>query len=737
MSELDQAIAMFQSRRLKEAERLCRAAVKREPKRADAWQVFGIVHYQRGNPKDAVTCFRRAVEFRPDYVEAHNNLGLALAETGRLDHAVESFRRAIALKPDYAEAHNNLGIALKDLGRAQEAVESYTRAIALNGNAAQSHFNLGVSLVALSRFEEAGASFRRVTELDPADAEAHGNLGAALAAMRKLEEAALSHRRAIALRPDHADAHYNLGNALSGMGALDQAVASYERAIALAPQEVKARHNLGSTLMELGRYQDAIDCYDKLLAVRPRDTQALGPLAFCHAALCDFRRAGEATGNVRKEIARGGFVEPFIALALGLPGDEQSACARRFVAPGISGIAPVPAAPIRDTGKIRVAYLSADFRNHPVASAIAELIERHDRERFEIVGVSFGPDDRSEMRARLTRAFDRFIDIAREDDRAAASRMRELGIHIAVDLAGHTRNSRPGLFAYRPAPVQAGWLGFAGTTGIEAIDYILADRIALPFERQPLYSEKIVHLPDSFFVSDSTRQFASAVPARGEAGLPEGGFVFCCFNQSYKFSRPVFDVWMRLLGTIGGSVLWLSSQHDGAVSNIRREAKTRGVDPDRIVFAQRVASPEEHLARHGLADLFLDTLPYNAHATACDALYAGLPVLTCLGEDFPGRVAASMLHAAGLPELVTTDLAAYEQTALRLAAEPAMLAALRARLKGEGGKFALFDTDRFRRHLEAAYAQMWARHQSGEPAASFAVSLPSPGGGGSASIERQ
>lgn len=710
LSDLDQAIAMFQSGRLKEAERLCRAAVKREPKRADAWQVFGIVHYQRGNPKDAVTCFRRAVELKPDYVEAHNNLGLALVETGRLDDAAESFRRAIALKPDYVEAHNNLGIALKDLGRAQEAVDSYRQALALNADAAPGHFNLGLALMALARFEEAVASLKRATALDPADAEAHLNLGAALAATRKPEDAAASHRRAIALRPQYADAHYNLGNALGEMGALDQAVASYERAVALAPQEIKARHNLGTALIELGRHEAAIEAYDQLLAINPRDTQALGPLAFCHAALCDFEGAARATSNVRKQLEKGGFIEPFLALALGLTGAEQSANARRFVESRIlRGVVPLPAAPLQASEKIRVAYVSADFRNHPVANAIAELIEIHDRARFEIIGISVGPDDKSAMRAQLGKAFDHFLDLAREDDRMIVQRMRELGIHIAVDLGGHTRNARPGVFAHRAAPVQAGWLGYAGTTGIETIDCILADKFALPSEQQPLYSEKILHLPDSFFVNDSKRQIASTMPARRDAGLPEQGFVFCCFNQGYKFAKPVFEIWMRLLSAVAGSVLWLSSQPDAAVSNIRREAEKNGIDPGRIVFARKVASPEEHLARHGLADLFLDTLPYNAHATACDALFAGLPVLTCLGEDFPGRVAASMLHASGLPELVTADLAAYERMALKLASEPAALADMRARL-GRRGELALFDTDLFRRNIEAAYAQMWERH---------------------------
>jgi predicted O-linked N-acetylglucosamine transferase (SPINDLY family) len=387
---------------------------------------------------------------------------------------------------------------------------------------------------------------------------------------------------------------------------------------------------------------------------------------------------------------------------------------------------PAPARPlsreaIRHGGKLRIAYLSADFRRHPVAGLIAELLERHDRARFEIVGISFGRDDQSEMRARLVRAFDQLHDVRSQNDRDVAQLLNDMHVDIAVDLGGHTQDSRLGILAHRPAPVQVTYLGFAGTTGADFIDYVIADKTVLPFDQQPFYTERIVHLPECYQVNDSTRRIADRTPTRHEAGLPEEGFVFCCFNNNFKITLPVFDVWMRLLRAIEGSVLWLSQDNIDAEENLRKAAVARGVDPARLVFARRIESDEDHLARHRLADLFVDTLPYNAHATASDALWAGLPVLTCRGESFVGRVAASLVETAGLPELTTGDLGEYEAMALRLATDAALLGGLRRRLERDRSSCPLFDSDRFRRHLETAYDTMWEIQQRGESPRSFSI----------------
>ncbi len=386
---------------------------------------------------------------------------------------------------------------------------------------------------------------------------------------------------------------------------------------------------------------------------------------------------------------------------------------------------PAAPAPLAPPGpwrhdRIRIAYLSPDFGRHPVAFQLAELFENHDRDRFEVFGISTGPDDCSAIRARLIKAFDQFHDVQNESDRAVAERVRALETDILVDLGGHTRAARLEILSHRPAPVQAAYLGYPGTMGADFLDYIIGDAVVTPFEHQSHYSETIVQLPGSFFATDSRRKIAPA-PSRAEAGLPEAGFVFCCFNKNWKITEPVFAMWMRLLGAVPDSVLWLKSDGPETAERLRAAASARGVDPARLIFAARVESEAAHLARHRAADLFLDTLPYNAHATACDALWAGLPLVTCRGRSFAGRVSASLLVAAGLPDLVTESLADYEALALALARDAPRLAAVRRQLEESRNSAPLFESDHLRRHIEAAYARIVEIHARGEKPASFRV----------------
>jgi protein O-GlcNAc transferase len=370
--------------------------------------------------------------------------------------------------------------------------------------------------------------------------------------------------------------------------------------------------------------------------------------------------------------------------------------------------------------KLRIAYLSADFHLHATTHLIAELFELHDRSRFEVIAISFGLEDGSDMRNRIITTFDRFIDVRRMSDRAVARLLHDLRIDIAIDLKGHTKDSRTGILAHRPAPIQVSYLGYPGTMGAAFIDNIIADKVVAPFEHQAFYTEKIVHLPDTYQVNDTKRIIATRTPSRQQAGLPDQGFVFCCFNQNWKITPDLFDVWMRLLHTVDGSVLWLLGDHEVTAQNLRKAANDRGIDPVRLVFAGRLPS-EDHLARHRLADLFLDTLPCNAHTTASDALWAGVPVITQLGNAFAGRVAASLLNAIGLPELVTHGAEDYEKLAFQLAINPSLLEGYRSRLTTNRQTHTLFDTDRFRRHIEQAYLRMWEIWQRDEQPKSFAV----------------
>jgi protein O-GlcNAc transferase len=367
---------------------------------------------------------------------------------------------------------------------------------------------------------------------------------------------------------------------------------------------------------------------------------------------------------------------------------------------------------VADHGKIRVAYLSADFNGHAVATLLAGVFEQHDKSRFETTAISYTDSDGGAMRRRLERSFDRGVDVAGKSDAEVAALIRQMDIDIAVDLMGYTGECRPGILAQRPAPIQVNFLGFPGTMGAPYVGYILADANVIPEEHKPHYSESVVYLPDCYLPTDSTRRFAERRPTRAEAGLPADGFVFCSFNNSYKITPEMFDVWMRLVGAVEGSVLWLPQTNAAAIRNLRAEAARRGVTEQRLVFAPFVRDGEDHLARLGLADLFLDTLPYNAHSTAVDAMWAGVPLLTLQGGAFAGRVAASALTAAGLPELIAASLDSYEALALKLAREPQTLAAIRTRLERARGQSALFDTARYTRNLEAAYLTMWKRSRS-------------------------
>lgn len=403
---------------------------------------------------------------------------------------------------------------------------------------------------------------------------------------------------------------------------------------------------------------------------------------------------------------------PFPVLAMPSSLAQQKRCAEIYIQEKFSA---VPAASIVENryshNKIRLGYFSADFHNHATAYLMAELFERHDRSRFEVIGFSYGASPNNGMRQRLSAAFDRFLDVRNQSDEDIAALARNLEVDIALDLKGFTGDSRTGIFALRPAPIQVNYLGYPGTMGASYIDYLIADPMLIPVEHRQHYSEKIAYLPNSYQVNDTHRRISERPFTRSEAGLPDEGFVFCCFNNNHKITPIVFDIWMEILRQLEGSVLWLLEDNADATRNLHKEAKKRGIAPERIVFAQRMDLPE-HLARHRLADLFLDTFPYNAHTTASDALWAGLPVLTCLGETFAGRVAASLLNAIGLPDLITPSPVAYKTLALDLAQHPEKLALIRQQLAGNRITHPLFNAALFTRHIEDAFIQMRERHQA-------------------------
>ena len=619
---------------------------------------------------------------------------------------------AAAPIPDAAVGAYIQGCKLAAENQMDQAMAAFERAITIAPHFAEALVNRGAILLAGKKYEEALKSFDAALAINPAMMEAWNNRGNALAEMGRHGEAVASYDKVLAASPAVFETLLNRSNALLALRRVQDALAGFDGALRARPDSAAALKGRANALFELKRFDEAIAGYEGVLARDPDYAYAVGDLAFSKLQCCDWRSWSEDRERIAAALRNGKrVVNPFELLALSSDSEAQKQGAGIWVADKYPAL-PEPAWPRRKPGtkKLRVAYLSGDFRDHAVAHALAGIFEHHNATQFETIGVSWGADDRGEMRARLSRAFSQFVDAEGQSDSQVVQRLRDMEIDIAVDLMGFTLESRTSIFAARAAPIQVNYLGFAGTMNAPYMDYVVADRVVIQEDEQRHYGETIIYLPDSYFPAHAPRPVGSA-PSRREAGLPDTGFVFASFNNSYKFSPSQFDIWMRLLKGVEGSVLWLSALNEGAARNLVRQAQMRGIDPSRLIFARYVPGRDAHFARLGLADLFLDTLPYNAHATAADALVAGLPVLTCKGTSFAGRVAASLLHAAGLPELITQSLDAYEALAMRLASEPTMLAGLRHRLAENRDTHPLFDTARFTRHLEAAYLQMWERHQ--------------------------
>jgi len=679
---LRQAVSLHQSGRLDKAISIYRRLVARFPDHPRLLFLLGSAESQRGNPAESVRLLEQSLRLDPLNADGYNNLGLALQGLARVEEALQNFQRAIVLKPASPEAFINKGLLLREQGRLQEALESLERAIEAEPGNAEQHNNRGNVLLDLGRFEDGLAGFERAIELSPG----------------------------------YAEAFANRGNALQDLGRMAEALASFDRAIVLDPNLAEAYNMRGDLLLKVMRTAEARADFEKAYSLKP-DLEFVYPrLLYSRLRTCDWNNIESQLVRLEARIARGEqLCVPFDALALTGSASVQRKAAQTYVRkkfPSRDELGPIP---VRQGGKkIRLGYFSADYRDHATTRLMAELFELHDRTRFDLVGLDFTPEGNDEMRRRVEAAFDRFINVRRMSDREVARLSRELQIDIAIDLKGFTADCRPGMFAARAAPLQVNYLGYPGTMGADYIDYIVADHVLIPAASRSHYCEKIAFLPDSYQVNDRKRSISERSFGRDELGLPHEGFVFCCFNNNYKITPPTFDAWMRILQRVEGSVLWLFEDNSAASANLGKEAMKRGVRTDRLVFARRM-SPPEHLARQRSADLFLDTLPYNAHTTASDALWAGLPVLTCAGEAFASRVAASLLSAVRLPELITNGLAEYEALAVELATNPTRLAQVKRKLLFNGRTAPLFDTPRFTRHLESAYSQMHERHLAGLP----------------------
>jgi predicted O-linked N-acetylglucosamine transferase (SPINDLY family) len=723
----NRAYALNWLRRLPEALAGYEAVLRIEPQNLEALTNRGDVLRSLGRLAEAVDSYERALSLQSGFVPALVSRGIALLELGQLQQALASIERAVDLAPDHLPALAAHGRALFTVGRTQEALACFDAALRANPQYHEALLGRGNVLRSLGKPAEALESYDRALQIQPQNLATLRNRGSVLHEQKRLAEAIASYDAALAVHPSDASTLRSRADALRELGHHDEAIAAYERGLEAHPQNADLLFGLANALHLAGRNALAMERFRQVLEIDPLYPYAQGSLLHLQMHCADWSGWAEGVQRVDQALEQGRRVAfPFPLLSFSHSPRQQLRCAQIFAVDNHSA-RPLPMyrGERYAHDRIRLAYLSADFREHPVAHLAAGLFERHDRSRFHTIALSLlAHPQPSVMRERLRGAFDQFEDVSSYTDRDVAQLLRDLEVDIAVDLTGYTTGARPGILAFRPTPIQVSWLGYPGTLGVDYIDYLIADPIVVPTSDEVHYTERIVRLPHCYLPNDAQSRHAQK-PTRAVAGLPETGFVFCAFNNINKINPQMFDIWMRLLQKTPQSVLWLRDVEPPVAARLRSEALARGIPGERLVFAPHTREKEQHLARYALADLFLDTLPYNAHATAVDALYVGVPVLTCTGTTFAGRVATSLLNAVGLPELVTSNLQDYEALALRLASSPAELAALRAKLAEHQSTHPLFDGNSFREHLESAFHSMWERHQKGLLPAEFEVT-PAP-----------
>ena len=710
-SMLQQAIQAFQGENFERADSILKRVLQVDSKNLLALNVLGLIKASEANYRQAVYFLERAARISPNDASIQFNLAKALTDSGNNKDAIAHHKKVVALAPNNPEAWLSYGITASNLGCYEDALVYYGNALRLKPDYLEALLSKGNVFYALKRYDEAIPHYDQALTLNPHYFEAWSNKGVILDHLKRYDEAITHYDKVLSLKPDHPDAWFNKGKVLNELKRFDEAIAHYDKALSLKPDDQAAWSNKGAALNELKRYDEAIAHYDKALRLKSDIDWVRGDLLHTKMKICKWSDLAGSLDIIRKKVmANERFANPLILLSLIDEASLHKKSAEIYIQ------SRYPFNPILETilkrpqsQKIRVGYFSADFRNHAVSLLTAELYELHDKNKFEIIAFSFGMDDGSPMRSRLQQAFNQFIDVSSMSDLKIAQLSRELGIDIAVDLGGFTVDSRTGIFSYRAAPVQLSYIGYLGTMGAEYYDYLLADKTIIPENIQKFYSEKIVYLA-SYQANDRKRIISERKFTREELGLPKTGFAFCCFNNNYKILPSTFNCWMRILNAVEGSVLFLYADNERAKANLIDEAILRGVDSARLVFGGRIPT-EEYLARYQTCNLFLDTFPYNAGTTASDALWAGLPVLTLIGQSFASRVAASLLNAIGLPELITNTQEEYEALAIELAIHPHKLADIKLKLAKNRLTAPLFDTPLFTKNLESAYIKMYERYQ--------------------------
>jgi protein O-GlcNAc transferase len=701
---------------------LIRRALSLQPATASYLSNLGLAYDKANRLEEAVTAFRSAIDLEPSYVEAINNLGLSLRKSRQLEEADRYLEKATRLAPNYAQAWNNWGLVAKDQNNLLQAEHRFERAIALQPNYEDAWNNLGTLALQRHDFEKALRCHRHVLSNNPSNALAYHGLGSVYFSRGEFLAAKQAVEQAITAQPAHAESWNNLGGIFHELGNYQEAVQAFHRAIALDEQEANFQFNLGRTLSLEERYAEAIEHFQAAVALNPKHAEAWSSLALQHQHLCRWNGLDSIYHKLIEFVRMPApnrpseLVNPstFLVILEPTSWELQYRCARNWA----NAKYPTSQVETRDPvlpsfnkqapkARLRLGYVSGDFRKHVMATHLVSLFEAHDRTQFEVFGYSIGPNDKSSIRQRIEQGMDTFVDALAYSTDQLVQRIQADSIDILIDLQGYTLYARPQVFAQRPAPIQVSYLGFAGSVGADWMDYVLVDDFVVPRAAQPYFSEKLVHLPGCYQVNDSATKIAEPMVARKDCDLPEDGFVFCCFNNCFKISPSIFDVWMRLLDAAPGSVLWLPEWHPESRSNLVVEARNRGVDSQRLVFAP-YRPLDQHLQRQSLADLFLDTFPFNAHGTASIALRCGVPIVTLSGHQMASRVAGSLLKQLGFEDLITYSIDDYENKARALATDRHAYREVRQRLAKNLVNNALFDPHDFAKKLESAFLEMAA-----------------------------
>ncbi len=760
--QLAAAMAHYRGGRLEKAEQVCLQVAAHDTNYAQALHLAGVCAHNRGDhalaaeriqraveavPQNNVfrlnlghvllasgdsqaahTCFRHIIDTQPDHVDGLFALANLCHQNADYDQAITWYRRLVALNPGHAQAHHNLGVSHQAAGRWSEAIACYQQAVHLDENLPEAWFSLGNAHVEMGQETDAIVAFESALKLNAEFVDARFNLGNLHQKRGDLQEATAHYIHLLKINPLMADVHNNLGTVFEKQNRLDDSIACYQTAVKITPDYPEALYNLSLALQETGQVDLALMHLTRALELAPDYAEALSLLVYLKRRLCDWDGIEALDGRLdaltrqslskNKKPAEGPFLnlsrhaDPAINHAVARAWSRTLSAGLTAISDQSGGTSGIPSAAKEKAGKLTVGYISNNFRNHPTSHLMRRLFALHDRSGFNIHVYSYGKDDGSVYRRQIEADSDRFVDLLGLNDRAAAETIQADGVDILVDLVGFMKDNRIGIHAMRPAPVQVRYLGFAGTTGADFFDYLVADRTVIPENHRQYYEETIIYLPDCYQINDDQPPVADRKYTRDDFGLPEDGFVFACFCSHYKLDPVMFDTWMRILAQTESSLLWLMPGSQTAENNLRSTAGKAGIDPDRLVFADKLPK-EDHRARLPLVDLALDSRIVNGAATTSDALWAGVPMIALEGSHFASRMSASILSAVGMDELVTRSLASYEALAVELCQSTDKLVALRNRLAENRQSQPLFDTVRLTRNLEAAYRRMW--HAAGSP----------------------